>query len=162
MSKRRSARGDDPEADIGSVLRDVLKRLDPSEQLRAFEVWNFWNDVVGDALSRRAQPSSYRNGVLTVTVAAHAWMQELQFMKDSLRQRLNERLGGELIRDVCFVSGAVDPPPQARPEPQDIDTAGDTRPQVALPDISDPELAAAFQRVLDAHARRKRRKTSGG
>lgn len=143
--------------DVGGILRNVLKRIDPEQRLQAFEVWNFWNDAVGEALARRAQPSGYRNGVLFVTVAAHAWMQELQFMKEELRQRLNAQLGSEMIRDIDFVSGAVEPP--AQPDDRRPATLPETapRPVVALPEIADPELAAAFRRLVEAHARRPRR-----
>jgi len=141
--------------EVGDVLRAVLARIDPDQRLQAFEVWNFWNDLVGDGLARRAQPSGYRNGVLIVTVAAHAWMQELQFMKETLRVRLNERLGKEMIRDIYFVSGAVPPPAIAESNEPEHEPAAPASP-VELPEISDPELAASFRRLVDAHARRRR------
>ena len=142
---------------VNKVLRDVLKRIDPEQRLEAFEVWNFWDDVVGSALARRAQPSAYRNGVLIVTVATHAWMQELQFMKDTLRDNLNARLGGKMIRDIYFVSGAVEvaEPPATKEVPQPA-----PRSTIALPEISDPALAATFRRLADAHSRRSRRRKS--
>lgn len=146
-------------AEVGSVLRDVLKRIDPEKRLRAFEVWNFWGEVAGSVLARRAQPSGYRNGVLFVTVGAHAWMQDLQFMKETLRQRLNERLGSDLIRDITFVSGAVDEVP-AQEEDVETDSGGDHSPQpsISLPAIDDPELAEVFRRLIQAHTRRKKRR----
>jgi predicted nucleic acid-binding Zn ribbon protein len=149
------AKNEERSANVGTVLRDVLKRIDPDKRLHAFEAWNFWNDIVGETLARRAQPSGYRNGVLFVTVAAHAWMQELQFMKDALRERLNVRLGSELIRDIYFVSGAVEAPEERPTAVEPVE-----EPQSALPPLpvlSDPQLAATFQRLIEAQARRKRK-----
>lgn len=140
---------------VRRILADVLKRIDPEERLHAFEVWNFWNDAVGNALARRAQPSGYRNGVLFVTVAAHAWMQELQFMKETLRERLNARLGSEMIRDISFVSGSVDPPVAADPPPAS-EAEATRRASITLPEIDDPELAGVFRRLVEAHSRRRR------
>jgi hypothetical protein len=139
---------------VRSVVGDVLKRIDPEHRLKAFEVWTFWNDAVGERLARRAQPSGYRNGVLFVTVGAHSWLQELQFVKDALLDRLNARLGEEMIRDIYFVSGALDADGAT---PGDAaETAADAVPSrsIELPHIADPDLAAAFERVVRAHVRR--------
>jgi len=135
-------------------LRDVLTRIDPDKHLRVFEVWNFWNEIVGEALARRAQPSGYRNGVLFITVAAHAWMQELQFMKRPLCERLNARLGSELIRDIDFVCGPIETPSSTPESVAPKSTA--PGPSIPLPEIDNPELAAVFQRVVEAHRRQAR------
>ncbi|MFN8643872.1 MAG: DUF721 domain-containing protein [Candidatus Binatia bacterium] len=91
---------------VADALRQVVQRIDPERRLAAYRVWTFWADEVGPAVAARAEPAAFRDGVLSVRVAGAAWMQELQFMKDELRQRLNRRLGAELIRDIYFVSGS--------------------------------------------------------
>lgn len=136
------------------VVGDVLKRIDPEHRMKAFAVWSFWNDAVGVALARRAQPSGYRNGVLFVTVSTHAWMQELQYMKDTLLEHLNGRLGESMIRDIDFVSGAVEPGPSAEATTPDSTAESPPTRAIALPVIDDPELAATFERIVRAHARR--------
>jgi len=132
-----------------------LKRIDPDQQLRTYHLWTFWRDEVGELIARRAQPERVRNGILFVTVATHSWMQELQFQKEEIRERLNIRLGAELIRDIFFVSGTVAAEPDA---PARADEPGGNAPAsgalIALPPIADPQLAAAFARLLDARARR--------
>ena len=135
---------------VVDVLGDVLKRVDPEQQMRVYSIWNFWNDEVGDLVARRAQPSRFRNGILFVTVATQSWMQELQYMKEKIRERLNTRLGAELVRDIFFVSGTIEgPAPSASGE-----TPLSGRALVSLPPIADPALAAAFTRVVEARAQR--------
>jgi hypothetical protein len=145
---------------VGAVLDDVLKRVDPEQQLRAYRLWTFWNDEVGAGIARRAQPTRFRNGILFVTVATHSWMQELQFMKETIRERLNARLGAELVRDMFFVSGAIDPAALA-PSPETpaaaLPRAADDEPSPPLPPLADRELAAAFTRIIAARARRAAR-----
>jgi hypothetical protein len=137
---------------VGDVLGRVLQRVDPEQQLRVYAIWTFWNDEVGDPIARRAQPARFRDGVLFVTVASHSWMQELHFLKDSLRDRLNARLGADLVRDVVLVSGTVENerevPQAAAVEPTP------TQPLIALPQIADAALAEAFVRVMRARAKR--------
>jgi len=144
-----------PPSVVGDVLSSVLKRVDPDQQLRTYRLWTFWREEVGELIARRAQPERVRNGILFVTVATHSWMQELQFMKEEIRERLNTRLGAPLIRDIFFVSGAVAAEPEA---PAPADEPGADVPAsgalIALPPIADPQLAAAFARLLEARARR--------
>lgn len=135
---------------VVDVLSDVLKRVDPEQQMRVYSIWNFWADEVGELIARRAQPSGFRNGILFVTVATQSWMQELQFMKEKIRERLNTRLGAELVRDIFFASGTIKATPQD--EPHETPVSG--RALVALPPIADPTLAAAFTRVVEARAQR--------
>jgi hypothetical protein len=136
---------------VADVLGDVLKRVDPDQQLRAYALWTFWDDEVGDGIAQRAQPTRFRNGILLVTVATHSWMQELQFMKEEIRNRLNARLEANLVRDIFFVVGhvATDPAAQA---PAATDAPPACEP-IALPPIADSELAAAMARVVAARAR---------
>ena len=131
------------------MLDRLLRRIDPDERLRAFRVWTFWADEVGATIAGHAHPVALRAGVLTVSVDSATWMQELQFLKETLRGRLNARLGHALIDDIYFVSGAVTRPPRrATREP----TMGP--PPAPLPPLRDPELAAAFTRIVQARARR--------
>jgi hypothetical protein len=135
---------------VSEVLSDVLKRVDPERQMRVYDLWNFWSDEVGELIARRARPQGFRNGILFVTVATQSWMQELQFMKEKIRERLNTRLGAELLRDIFFVSGSIE---EAAPE-ESGEQPLTGRALVALPPIADPALSAAFARVVEARAQR--------
>ncbi|HSP98661.1 MAG TPA: DUF721 domain-containing protein [Candidatus Dormibacteraeota bacterium] len=140
---------------VADALRQVVQRIDPDRRLAAYRLWTFWADEVGAAVAARAEPAAFRDGVLSVRVAGAAWMQELQFMKDELRQRLNQRLGADLIRDIYFVSGpapkpARTPPPAPQP-PRAVEAP------ITLPAVSDPALAAVLARLAEAARTRGRR-----
>jgi hypothetical protein len=140
---------------VGGVLPSVLRRIDPDQQLRAYGIWTFWDDEVGAVIAQRAQPAGFRDGVLFVTVASHSWMQELRFLKEGIRERLNGRLGAELVRDVFFESGTIEPQPETaagRRSPPPEMLADSTL--VSLPPIPDSALAEAFARVVSARATR--------
>lgn len=140
-----------PFSRVADVLSNVLKRVDPDQQMRAYALWTFWDDEVGAGIARRAQPARFRNGILFVTVATHSWMQELQFMKEEIRARLNIRLGASLVRDIFFVVGHVAAEPSL-PQPTLTELPPACEP-VELPPIDNPELAAAMARVVAARAR---------
>lgn len=137
------------------TLARVLQRIDPDKRLKAYRIWTFWAEEMGAGIAARAEPAAFKAGVLSVRVSSAPWMQELQLMKDDLRARLNARLGEDLVRDIYFVSGRVGRARNAPPAPPRAPTA--PAPALTeLPALRDPRLAAAFERLVRAHARRVR------
>ena len=121
--------------------------------MHAYRVWTFWDEEVGEAIAQHAQPAGFHSGVLSVCVDSAAWMQELQFLKEGLREQLNRRLGEPLIRDVYFVSGSVSrAPARAAAAPP----ASVKRRPVPIPRLRDDKLAAVFTQIARAHAKRDR------
>lgn len=149
MPRRRA----DPDR-VADALRQVVQRIDPERRLGAYRVWTFWDEAVGPAVAARAEPAAFRDGVLSVRVAGAAWMQELQFMQEELRERLNARLGAPLIRDIYFVSGSVTKrTKQSAPPPRDPPS----EPPVEMPKLKDARLAALMGRLAEAARTRGRR-----
>ena len=55
------------------------------------------------SVAKHAQPVRIRRGVLCVAVDSPVWMQELQFLKESIRAQLNVRVGSDVVSDIFFV-----------------------------------------------------------
>ncbi|KAB0672408.1 DUF721 domain-containing protein [Oryzomonas sagensis] len=91
------------------LLPDLLKKqiagLGLAERLREVEIWRLWPEVVGPTVASRAQPLRIINGTLTVAVSSAAWMQELRFLTAMMKQKLNDRLGAELIKEIVLRPG---------------------------------------------------------
>ena len=140
---------------VGDTLQRVLQRIDPDHRLHAYRVWTFWDAEVGEAIAAHARPAALHGGVLSVRVDSAAWMQELQFLKEGLRERLNQRLGEPLIRDIYFVSGSVRPESKTSPT-RSAARPSKPRPPLVMPRLHNPEIAEVFQRIARAHAKRDR------
>ena len=139
-------------ARIGGVLADLVQRLEFRERLREHDVWNVWSEVVGELLSSKAEPSRIEDGKLFVRVSNSTWMQELQYLKDDIRKRLNQRLGGHVVRDIFLVLGSAKrrrPAAAAKVHPVD-----ETAIASLIPDLGKPDLEASLRRVARARARR--------
>jgi predicted nucleic acid-binding Zn ribbon protein len=140
-------------ARAAQVLDDLIDRLAFRERLREHAVWNVWAEVVGPLLASRAEPVRIEDGKLFVRVANSTWMQELQFLKDELRNRLNHRLGASIVREIFLIMGAgkrrkrKDPPPKSHPVDESAIAA-------LVPSGGRPEIEAAVRRVARARARR--------
>jgi predicted nucleic acid-binding Zn ribbon protein len=101
-----SRRGFERPLRLGEVLRSALERLPFAQRLADGAIWVHWDTVVGPTVARHARPLRLRQGVLVVGVDGPEWMQELQFLKHELRERLNARLGREAVRDLYVVLGS--------------------------------------------------------
>jgi predicted nucleic acid-binding Zn ribbon protein len=150
-----------PIESLGSVLEQSLKRLDLVFRLDEYAVWPIWNDVVGPVIARNAQPEKIRNGTLFIKVSSPVWMQQLQFMKEMITEKLNGRLRGEIVKNIFFMVGRIDMPEHtAAPEPQQDATDLDES-QIDgqfLESIADAEIRAAFKKLLKSYSRRKSQK----
>ncbi|OGU14312.1 MAG: hypothetical protein A2076_08615 [Geobacteraceae bacterium GWC2_53_11] len=137
---------------LSGVVQESLTRLGLAERLREAEIWRVWSDVVGATIAGRAQPLRIINGTLTVAVSSAPWMQELRFMTGMMKEKLNSRLGAEVVQEIVLKAGRVDLPPVEAPE----------LPEQALPltsqqltmieeqsaRIEDPETRLAFIELM--------------
>ena len=92
------------------------------EMVRVFEVWE---EAVGPYNAARSRPESVKNGRLTVLVEGSAWIEHFGYFKTDFIERINQALGGPVIRDIVFRSGPVESNRKARerkpvitPEPE--------------------------------------------
>ena len=87
---------------LGQVLDKSLKRMEISTRLDEYGVWPIWNDIVGTTIARNAQPEKIRNGTLFVKVTSPVWMQQLQYMKEMIAEKLNQRLKTDVVKNIFF------------------------------------------------------------
>lgn len=145
---------------LGEVLQKSLSRMELASRLDEYGVWPIWNDVVGKTVARNAQPEKIRNGTLFVKVSSPVWMQQLQFMKDLIGEKLNQRLRAPLVKNIFFVVGRIESgggEADASPRQPAVKPAERQLDEGFLQTVRDPELKEAFKRLLKNYARRTRR-----
>jgi hypothetical protein len=151
----------DPQIErLGQVLQKSLQRLELSTRLDEYGVWPIWNDVVGPTIARNAQPEKIRNGTLFIKVTSPVWMQQLQYMKEMIAERLNQRLKTNLVKNLFFVVGQVNIESvegEAKPTPESSTPLQDRLNEDFLESVSDPEIRQAFKRLLKSYSRRQRK-----
>lgn len=157
MAKRPKMRFPRPLSDL---LLEGMQGAGLAERLREAEIWRLWPEIVGPVIAARAQPLRIINGTLTVGVSSGPWMQELTFLKGMLKTKLNDRLGGDIVREITLKSGKVD-----RADPAAIEELPRkkrlTPRQLALIEeqcagIADPETREAFAALMRASLENKR------
>jgi predicted nucleic acid-binding Zn ribbon protein len=143
---------------VGEVLGNSLKRLDLSYRLSEYGVWPVWDEVVGKTIAVNAQPEKIRNGTLFVKVTSSVWMQQLQFMKEMIAEKLNHRLNREIVKNIFFVVGRIDSSGAAETVATASKPAVGEEPKIDpkfLESVSDPELRQAFKKLLKSYSRRR-------
>jgi hypothetical protein len=138
---------------FAGLVHEILGRAEASYSDRAHLVWEVWERALGPDLARRSYPVELRRGRLLVAGPNAAWVQQLSFLREQIRQAVNRALGEELVREVRLRVAEIDPPkprPPAAPpawldEPVGAPVLAAIADEVAT--IADPELREAIRQV---------------
>lgn len=98
---RRSDKGPEP---LGDIIPKSLDRLGIERDLDDYRLWQAWDEVVGDAIRRNAEPVRLDGKRLVVAARNASWMQELTMMRAEILARLNDWMGREVISEIFIVA----------------------------------------------------------
>ncbi|MEW6487860.1 MAG: DUF721 domain-containing protein [Thermodesulfobacteriota bacterium] len=156
--------------DLPRVLQRVLRQAEASYPDRSHRIWEVWDTAVGPDVAARSRPLSLRSGRLTVAVESPAWMQQLSFLRETMRDAVNRALGEDLVREVRLRIAEAEPPAPpprdparpppwlAREVPAEVAAAVDRE----VASIRDPELREAVRQTrLRAEQMRRFREDPG-
>ncbi len=87
---------------ISNLLDEVFRSKGWSKRLGLYAVFQFWDEVVGEDIAKRAQPHVIRGKVLWIKTSDPIWMQQLHLQKSVLLEKINQRLKGENLDDIRF------------------------------------------------------------
>lgn len=138
---------------IRSVLDQTLRALEIDVPLKAHAIWGAWKEIVGESVALHAQPRSIHNRILFLNVSHSTWIQQLQFLKSTLIEKINAYLGEPLIEDIRFKLGKISPPiPDParghRWEDEKLDEKTMERIETLILKIEDEEVRKELREVL--------------
>ncbi len=93
---------------LGTILQQAIEASRIDVDLGAYRLWQQWKDVVGPAIAENTRPEAIKGKLLLVNVSSAPWMQQLQFLKPELIEKLNETLEKDVVGDIRFKIGPVD------------------------------------------------------
>ena len=137
---------------VSTAVKGALRRLNLDTKMRGYAVWGVWDQTVGETVAQQAQPAFVRVGILFVKCSSSAWMQQLQFMKVTIRDELNRLLEKEVIKDIRFQIGTITRPSNDEPSATDQEVAldDDERERIdeALRPLQDDETKEIVRRIM--------------
>ena len=138
---------------IHSILDQTLKALEIDVPLKAHAIWGAWEEIVGKSVALHAQPRSIHNRILFINVSHSTWIQQLQFLKSTLIEKINAYLGEPLIEDIRFKLGKIVPPvPTLSParvwQNEELDKETLNRIEALIQNINDEETRKELREVL--------------
>jgi hypothetical protein len=138
---------------LRSILEESLKSLGIKTTMKGYSLWGAWREIVGDSVASNAQPSVIRNRILFIEVSHPTWVQQLQFLKPTLLEKINEFLKEEFIHDIRFRLGKISSIPPVTTEilawdEETLDQDIMDRIDSLLRKIEDSETRATMRDVL--------------
>lgn len=109
---------------IRTLLSSLIAAKGWEGRVELNQVFLFWNELVGPDIAKYAQPHLIRKDILWLRVSDSVWMQQLQFLKIMLLEKLNQRLKKARFVDLRFqldstlgeeIAGRSEPPRVAQP-----------------------------------------------
>jgi predicted nucleic acid-binding Zn ribbon protein len=146
---------------IRSILEKTLEALEIDVPLKAHSIWGAWEEIVGKSVALHAQPRSIHNRILFINVSHSTWIQQLQFLKSTLIEKINSYLGEPLIEDILFKLGKISPPISASSknlpwQGEDLDERTLKQIENLLQKIDDEEVRKGLRDVLIKGAKLER------
>lgn len=91
-----------PDRTLNYYLNLALRRLELGEVADEARIEKAYRQLAGDFLSRLTPSILFSSGTLTLRVMSAALRQELFLRREHLRQRMNDQLGSEVIRQIII------------------------------------------------------------
>jgi predicted nucleic acid-binding Zn ribbon protein len=87
---------------ISDIIKNTLGKWLHTAGEPINRIWELWDSAAGDQIARNAHPAYLKNQILIVHVPSSAWIQQLQFSKKNIIEKLNTAAGSPLVSDIKF------------------------------------------------------------
>jgi predicted nucleic acid-binding Zn ribbon protein len=87
---------------LAEAMKDYIREMNLEGKLLEVNLISSWEEVVGKAISSRTSRVYIRDNVLFVHLSSSVARNELMMLKEALREKLNERSGREVIKDIVL------------------------------------------------------------
>jgi len=85
---------------IADALKSLIKSLGIEDQVQKNQILMLWPSVVGKKVAEVSQAKKVEHNILFVKVTHDSWRQELLFLKKNIIDKLNKKVGKEIIKDI--------------------------------------------------------------
>jgi predicted nucleic acid-binding Zn ribbon protein len=87
---------------LAEVMNDYIKEMNLGKKLKEVDIIDSWDEIVGKAISSRTVKVYIKDSILYVILKSSIVRNELLMIKEVLREKINERSGEEVIKDIVL------------------------------------------------------------
>jgi predicted nucleic acid-binding Zn ribbon protein len=87
---------------LAEALKDYTREMNLDGKLSEVSVISSWQDIVGKAISSRTSKIYIKDHILYVHLNSSVVRNELLMLRETLREKLNEKAGSEVIKDIVL------------------------------------------------------------
>jgi len=87
---------------LAEAVNDYIKEMNLGPKLSEIRVINSWEEIVGKAISSRTTKIFIKDHTLYVHLNSSVVRNELLMLREVLREKLNEKAGSEVIKDIVL------------------------------------------------------------
>ena len=86
--------------DLSTALKKALKKSGIDRAVRINKALFVWENVVGKTVAKNCSAEEVNHGTIVVKASTPVWRNELALKKKEIVDKLNKKLGEELINDI--------------------------------------------------------------
>lgn len=133
---------------LNNILKPIISRVGLGWRIKEYKILEEWVDIVGQDMAANTQPVKVRGGVLHVKVSNSIWMQQLQFIKEKILNKINRRLAEVFLKDIWFFIGEIPPKnPPGQQEQREKKGSGERAKLVSQ--VIQKEIASEIRQIKD-------------
>jgi predicted nucleic acid-binding Zn ribbon protein len=87
---------------IAEAVNDYIKEMNLGDKLSEVGVINSWEETVGKAISSRTTKIYIKDHVLYIYLNSSVVRNELLMLREVLREKLNQKAGTEVIKEIVL------------------------------------------------------------
>ncbi|MBK9389226.1 MAG: DUF721 domain-containing protein [Bacteroidetes bacterium] len=87
---------------LADAIKDYISEMNLGEKLAETSLVSSWEETVGKAISSRTSKIYVKDHVLYVHLTSSVVRNELMMLRESLRSKLNEKAGKEVVKDIVL------------------------------------------------------------
>jgi len=146
---------------IKLILENIFKKQKLNSVSTCSRIIEIWQDAVGPRIARHSRPKRLQNKTLWVDVDSSVWMQQLYFMEEKIKAKLNQIIGPSIINKIRFKLGELEFPSESSSKKEEfpdwleaeLDDAAKKNIEKELAGLKDEGLKKELKSLFEKNAR---------
>ncbi|HRH37788.1 MAG TPA: DUF721 domain-containing protein [Flavobacteriales bacterium] len=90
------------EQSLGDAIAYLIDAGGMREKMDELDIASWWDEVAGAMIARHTMGITLRKGKLTVKVDSAPLRHELSYMRGTLQELLNKKVGREVVKEIVL------------------------------------------------------------